>query len=318
MMNKKETAKKDSAHSGPSSPVQENDLSGFKKIMLGALELFILTDGYLHEENVDSFAPRSQVSELKKILKEHFRPEDYIEMALNILLVKTKDRLILLDAGMGIFADERAGFLLKSLNKAGFSVKDITDVFISHAHPDHIGGLVDEKGNLVFSNAGYFISETEYDFWMNATLDDFGNSALKDQPELISQMISPVQNILKTIRPRLTFFDLNQELYGHFSFQAAPGHTPGLTMTTISSGKEKLICIADIVHSDVVVFPHPDWGYFGDADLDIAIQTRISVLRHSSETEMRVFAFHMPWPGLGFTGKAGQGFKWIPEGFMHP
>lgn len=318
MMNKKETAKKDSAHSGPSSPVQENDLSGFKKIMLGALELFILTDGYLHEENVDSFAPRSQVSELKKILKEHFRPEDYIEMALNILLVKTKDRLILLDAGMGIFADERAGFLLKSLNKAGFSVKDITDVFISHAHPDHIGGLVDEKGNLVFSNAGYFISETEYDFWMNATLDDFGNSALKDQPELISQMIPPVQNILKTIRPRLTFFDLNQELYGHFSFQAAPGHTPGLTMTTISSGKEKLVCIADIVHSDVVVFPHPDWGYFGDADLDIAIQTRISVLRHLSETEMRVFAFHMPWPGLGFTGKAGQGFKWIPEGFMHP
>ncbi|WP_295232568.1 MBL fold metallo-hydrolase [uncultured Chryseobacterium sp.] len=318
MMNKKETAKKDSAHSGPSSPVQENDLSGFKKIMLGALELFILTDGYLHEENVDSFAPRSQVSELKKILKEHFRPEDYIEMALNILLVKTKDRLILLDAGMGIFADERAGFLLKSLNKAGFSVKDITDVFISHAHPDHIGGLVDEKGNLVFSNAGYFISETEYNFWMNATLDDFGNSALKDQPELISQMIPPVQNILKTIQPRLTFFDLNQELYDHFSFQAAPGHTPGLTMTTISSGKEKLMCIADIVHSDVVVFPHPDWGYFGDADLDIAIQTRISVLRHLSETEMRVFAFHMPWPGLGFTGKAGQGFKWIPEGFMHP
>lgn len=261
-MDKKETAKKDSAHSGPSSPVQENDLSGFKKIILGTLELFILTDGYLHEENVDSFAPRSQVSELKKILKEHFRPEDYIEMALNILLVKTKDRLILLDAGMGIFADERAGFLLKSLNKAGFSVKDITDVFISHAHPDHIGGLVDEKGNLVFSNAGYFIAETEYDFWMNATLEDFGNSALKDQPELISQMIPPVQNILKTIQSRLTFFDFKKELYGHFSFQLAPGHTPGLTMTTISSGKEKLICIADTVHSDVILFPHPDWGLF--------------------------------------------------------
>jgi len=88
-------------------------------------------------------------------------------------------------------------------------------------------------------------------------------------------------------------------------------------MTTISSGKEKLICIADTVHSDVILFPHPDWGYFGDADLDIAIQTRINVLRQLSETEMRVFAFHMPWPGLGFTGKAGQEFKWIPEGFMH-
>ncbi|WP_228420003.1 MBL fold metallo-hydrolase [Chryseobacterium camelliae] len=321
MMDKKETVKEGSMnepiHSDPFPLQQENDLSGFKKIMLGALELFIFTDGYLHEENVASFAPRGNLTELKTILKQHFRPENYIDIALNILLVKTKDRLILLDAGMGIFADERAGFLLKSLNKAGFSVKDITDVFISHAHPDHIGGLVDEKGNLVFSNADYFIAEAEYDFWMNATLEDFGNSALKDQPELISQMIPPVQNILKTIHPILTFFDFKQELYGHFSFQLAPGHTPGLTMTTISSGKEKLICIADTVHSDVILFSHPDWGYFGDADLDIAIQTRINVLCQLSETEMRVFAFHMPWPGLGFTGKAGQEFKWIPEGFMH-
>lgn len=326
-MDKKEISEKDAlAESAGAGQVSKdcfqqikNDLSGFRKMILGELELFILTDGYLHEENVNSFAPRSQVSELKNILKEHFRPEDYIDMALNILLVKTKDRLILLDAGMGIFADERAGFLLKSLHKAGFSPEDITDVFISHAHPDHIGGLVDQQNSLVFSNAGYFISETEYDFWMNATLEDFGNSALKDQPELISQMIPPLQGILKTIQPKLTFFDLNSELYNHFRFQAAPGHTPGLTVITIFSGKEKLIHIADIVHSDIVLFPHPDWGYFGDTDQDIAIETRIRFLQQLSETKARAFGYHMPWPGLGFTRKiAPQGFEWLPESFMTP
>ncbi|UKB81416.1 MBL fold metallo-hydrolase [Chryseobacterium sp. MEBOG07] len=122
-----------------------DDLSGFKKQKLGELELFVLTDGYIHEENLNLFAPRGTVSELKSILKDNFRPENYIDMAMNILLVKTKNKLILLDTGMGIFADERTGFLLKSLQKAGFSPKDITDVFISHAHPDHIGGVVDKN-----------------------------------------------------------------------------------------------------------------------------------------------------------------------------
>lgn len=51
---------------------------------------------------------------------------------------------------MGIFADENTGFLLESLSKAGFKPEDVTDVFISHAHPDHIGGLIDKSGKLVF------------------------------------------------------------------------------------------------------------------------------------------------------------------------
>ncbi|MGE8431340.1 MBL fold metallo-hydrolase [Chryseobacterium joostei] len=295
----------------------EDDLSGFKKIKLGELELFILTGGYIHETDVNSFAPRGNVSELKTILKDNFRPEDYIDMALNFLLVKTKNRLILMDSGMGIFADERSGFLLKSLQKAGFAAKDITDVFISHAHPDHIGGVIDKQNALVFPNANIFISKTEYDFWMQASIKDFNNSALKSKPELLSQIISALQNILKTIKPKLKFYDLNNPLYEYFSFQLAPGHTPGLIVTTISSGNEKLIYIADLIHSDVILFPHPEWGFSGDTDLDIATTSRKKLLLQLADTKTRAFACHLPWPGLGFTKKKGNAFEWIPESFMN-
>ncbi|MDR2236121.1 MAG: MBL fold metallo-hydrolase [Chryseobacterium sp.] len=266
---------------------------------------------------MNTFAPRGNVSEMKAILKDHFRSDEYIDMAMNLMLVKTKNRLVLLDAGMGIFADERTGFLLKSLRKAGFSPEDITDVFISHAHPDHIGGVVDKQNNLVFPKADIYISKTEHDFWLQASLKDFKNSFLKNEPEFLNQIIPPIQNILKTIRPKLKFYDMNQVLFEHFSFQPAPGHTPGLTVTTISSGAEKLMYIADLIHSDIILFPHPEWGFSGDTDLDIATASRKKLLQQLAETKTRAFAYHLPWPGLGFTKKKAPAFEWIPETFMN-
>jgi glyoxylase-like metal-dependent hydrolase (beta-lactamase superfamily II) len=305
------------ASTGKISGTSGEDLSGYKKIQLGELDIYILTDGYIHETNMNTFAPRGHVSEMKAILKDHFRSDEYIDMAMNLMLVKTKNRLVLLDAGMGIFADERTGFLLKSLRKAGFSPEDITDVFISHAHPDHIGGVIDKQNNLVFPQADIYISKTEHDFWLQASLKDFKNSFLKNEPEFLNQIIPPIQNILKTIRPKLKFYDMNQVLFEHFSFQPAPGHTPGLTVTTISSGAEKLMYIADLIHSDIILFPHPEWGFSGDTDLDIATASRKKLLQQLAETKTRAFAYHLPWPGLGFTKKKAAAFEWIPETFMN-
>ncbi|MBB6370428.1 MBL fold metallo-hydrolase [Chryseobacterium shigense] len=295
----------------------EDDLSAFKKIKFGELELFILTDGYIREKSIETFAPRADVPQLKAILRDNFRSDDYIDMAMNLMLVKTKNRLILLDTGMGIFADERTGFILKSLQKAGFSPKDITDIFISHAHPDHIGGVVDKQNNLVFPNADIYISKIEYDFWLQTSIKDFKNSFLKNQPEFLNQIIPPIQNILKTIRPKLKFYDFKKPLYDHFSFQLAPGHTPGLTVMSISSGNEKLMYIADLIHSDVILFPHPEWGFSGDTDLDIATESRRKLLQQLAETKTKAFAYHLPWPGLGFTKKKDNAYEWIPESFMN-
>ena len=123
---------------------------------------------------------------------------------------------------MGIFADENTGFLLESLSKAGFKPEDVTDVFISHAHPDRIGGLIDKSGKLVFQMPVISLVK-EYDFWMQATMKDFGNSALKNKPDFLLEIIGGIRKILTAIKSKVKYYDFNMPLYQYFSFIQTPG-----------------------------------------------------------------------------------------------
>ena len=295
-----------------------DNLSGFRKLKLGDLDLYILSDGFIREDNVNTYCPRANVTELKTILKDNFRSDQYIDMAINVLLVKKGNQLILLDSGLGIFADKNNGVLLKSLAKAGFQPNQITDVFISHAHPDHVGGLLDKNNNFVFPNAKYFISKTEYDFWMKATENDFKNSGLIHELDFLKMFIPKVRSILTTLKPKLNYYDYQKALFDNFTFVLAPGHTPGMTLTKIKSANEELMVVADLIHSDILLFPHPEWGFSGDTDLDIAISSRRKILADLAATKTRTLAYHLPWTGLGYVKKSGSAFEWIQEAVFTP
>lgn len=293
--------------------------TGFKRFSLGDLELTILTDGYMRQSPVYPFlAPLAKPDDVKQALETAFRPTDTIDVPLNILVVKSKDRLILLDTGMGIFAGPTQGYLPKSLAEAGFKRIDFTDVILSHAHTDHIGGLVDKQDALVFPNAAVHIANVEYDFWQQATLDSFKKSPAYQMQDFVKQTIANSQRILNLLTPKLKFIDLKKELYDIFSFELAPGHTPGMTMMTVRSKNEKLIFVADLIHSDALLFSHPEWGFFGDTDIQQAIVTRINVLQQLSASKIKTFAYHLPWPGLGHVRQKGMGFEWVPDVYATP
>ncbi|GGH06834.1 MBL fold metallo-hydrolase [Pedobacter zeae] len=292
--------------------------AGFRKLKLGELDLFVLSDGYIRDTNVADYSPRADVARLKSILKNNFRPVEYIDMAMNILLVKTNDKLILFDSGMGIFADANTGKILKSLAEAGFSPSEITDIFISHAHPDHIGGLIGKNGTLIYPNAKHHLSKTEFDFWMRATEKDFQNSGLIKQLDFLKTLLPAIRNILTKIQSKISYYDYQKPLYGNFSFISAPGHTPGMTLVKITSGNDELLVVADLVHNDLILFPHPEWGFSGDTDLDIAIASRKKILNQLAETKTRIIGYHLPWPGLGYVKKTGDGLAWVQEVFYTP
>lgn len=304
----------------PTTPLTDDDQpTGFKRFLVGDLELTILTDGYSKQSPVHPFlAPLAQPEQVKAALEAAFRPTEFIDSALNILVVKSKDRLFLLDAGLGVFAGPTQGYLLKSLAVAGFKAADVTDIILSHAHVDHLGGLVDEQDNIVFPNAAIHMSQVEHDFWQQATLDDFRGSPVYQMPEFVEQTTAAIQRVLSLLRPRLTFIDTSKDLYGIFSFDLAPGHTPGHLITTIRSGAEQLVHIADLVQSDALLFAHPDWGFFGDADIKQAISSRINVLQQLSASRSRAFAYHLPWPGLGHVRPTETAFEWVPDVYAIP
>lgn len=294
------------------------DVSGLQKIKLGELDIFILSDGFLRYNGIEGYSPRADLQQLKKILKENFRPTDYMDMAMNIPLVKTKERLILIDAGMGIFADKNSGALLNSLQKAGFKPEQITDIFISHAHIDHIGGLIDKNDSIVFPNARYHIAQKEFDFWMNATEGDFRNSYMFKNTKAIQFDIDAAKRIFNVIRHKVTYFDFEKPLYGNFKFQLVPGHTPGMTFITIYSDNKELTYIADQAHSDVLLFPHPEWGFFADVDLEVAIASRKKMNGQLAQSHVNILGYHLPYPGLGNIRRENRKYQWKPIGIFTP
>ncbi len=127
---------------------------GLYTMRIGKIEAIVISDGHLCVNPVQAeFAQRIDSVKVAKTLQEHFAPVTEVDLAMNILLLKIGNRYVLIDAGAGYVFGCESGWLAANLSYAGIQPDKVTDIIITHAHPDHIGGLTDKKGNLVFPNA---------------------------------------------------------------------------------------------------------------------------------------------------------------------
>jgi len=284
----------------------------FKRFQLGDLELTVVSDGHqIMRPAHPIFAPFTNPRIVKQLLIDNFRPTDFVDLSLHILLIRKDKKLIMIDSGLG-HIDSTGGKLLRALAAAGFESENITDIIITHAHRDHIGGLTDRNGNLTFPNAQIYISRTEFDFW-TADVHDFTKSPMKDEIPSITRMVDGIKHILNLVKHQLRFIEPEGILFNCIRLIAAPGHTPGHVVVNVFSGEEQLMHIADIAHSDVLLFPHPEWGFSFDTDFDQAVATRRSVFEELAENKMLALAYHLPWPGLGRIKQKATGFEWVPD-----
>lgn len=277
-----------------------------KAFDFGGKDCLVVSDGDVPYDN-NCFAPGIPPKELHAVRQN---ATGYISLAHNILVFPFDDRIILIDAGNGEAAMPAGGKLISNLKAAGIAPENVTDVVLTHAHPDHLGGLVDLNSQPVFPMAKVYLSQAEYDFWQSDT-PDFSRS--KNRVDVLADVQQNIKQLLAALKDRLHLFNSSSLPFGSLQPVPAIGHTPGHFMFNISCGDSSFLHMADICHEDTLLFNHPEWGTIFDIDFELAAQTRFKVLSDLADAGKLAFGYHMPWPGFGRVARRENGFMWVPE-----
>lgn len=264
------------------------------RFRIGALDAMALKDGDIAAPNDGrTFGVGRPISQVSALLSAAGQPTNVLHLSIQPLLVRSGERVLLFDTGAADAAFARAGKLPASLRAAGVEPAQVTDIFISHRHDDHVGGLVTRNGALAFRNAAIHLSAPEW----AAMRSDSNADAL-------------VASITSKVDP----FQPGAELVpGVVTAVVDDGHTPGHSAYLITSGNERLLYIGDTAHHFVISVQRPEWTIAYDENAPLAQTRRRALLRRAVDENLRVYAVHFPFPGLGRIKVQGERFVWVPE-----
>lgn len=258
-----------------------------------------------------AFIPNADPAEVKNALYDNFLPtnSDYL-FYVNALYLDTGEHKVLIDSGAGQLFGNTAGYLAQNLKSAGIEPESIDTVLITHAHGDHIGGLISADGTLTYPNAEYYISQPEWDFWTDPQVS-LPNSLIDAKTK--QSVIKGAKQMLSAINNKTKFFEFEAEIVPGIIATETSGHTPGHVSYLITSGEEKLIATGDIFYSDPLNLQHPDWEVAFDTDYEKGLATRNKFLEEVSESRVELLVPHMPFPGLGHVSVDGDRYGWQPS-----
>lgn len=289
--------------------------SAFHNFRLGELELTVVSDGHIvFDPKQPILAPGISEEEVNKVLENYYLPTEYVDIAMNVLVIQHKEKTVLIDSGAGITMGENSGWLLNNLRIAGIDPSVVTDIILTHAHSDHIGGVLDETGNLSFPNAQVYLTKAEHDFWL-ADHVNLSKSKLGDKEWFINFSVDIIKRAKDKLGDKLRLVETDATIFDFLKLISAPGHTPGHVAVMISSQGESLFHLGDTSHTHVLLFEHPEWGFEADYDFEQGVQTRIKLMSELADGRQRAFSFHLPFPGLGHVGRHNGAFTWIAETF---
>ena len=305
---KKEEAAPASAAPAPApvaeSPPPAPKVANASAFTIGELYAFSLRDGTLEFPNDNKiFGVGHTPEDVAALLSAAGQPTDKIHLDLDPLLVKDAERVMLFDTGAGSNFGPTAGQLPQSLQEAGVDAQSVTDIFISHVHGDHVGGILNAEGALTFPNAKIHISRPEWKFLTGLKAEQAAGMGVKNFDALV-----------KAMKPKVDAFTPGADVVpGVVKAVEIKGHTPGHSGYKITAGTDSLLYIGDAMHSSIVSVQKPDWPMSFDSDQKVGAASRTSLLAQLAASGQRVYAVHFPFPGVGRIEKRGEGYVWVAE-----
>jgi glyoxylase-like metal-dependent hydrolase (beta-lactamase superfamily II) len=295
-----------SASAAASAPQQKSQAPGYYRMMLGDFEVTALSDGTFPME-VDKML-KVNPKELDAALMQSFLKEP-VETSVNGFLINTGSKLVLIDTGSGILFGPSVGKLLSNLRASGYQPEQVDEIYITHMHGDHVGGLVVD-GKPAFANAIVRAAQQEADFWLSKAHMDAAPKDRKDGYLGAMNSLHPYVDAGK-FKP----FSGNTELVPGIRAIATPGHTAGHTVYAVESKGEKLVLWGDLMHVAAVQFPDPAVTIAFDTDSVMAVAARKKVFADAAAHGDWVAGAHLSFPGIGHLRAAGTGYRYVPANY---
>lgn len=271
---------------------------------VGATDVMVVSDGTLSVP-LSFMLPDTPPAELSELLAAHGLSLDWGPSQTNVTVVRTGKDLVLIDAGSGANFQPTAGRLGDNLQTAGLDPALVTRIVFTHAHADHLWGVIDELDEERFPNASYVISSGEWDFWTDPkTLDSV--------PDWLKGMAQAAARILKRIEGRLERRNSGDAVAPGMTFVATHGHTPGHMSVLVEDGGERLLVGGDVLSHSAISFAKPEWRIGSDQDSDRAVEARKRLLDQLALDRTPLIGFHLPWPGHGMVERKGLSYRFIP------
>ena len=275
-------------------------------LRVGEIEVLVISDGILPLPT-STRSTNVQPADRTAWFKDMFLGPDAFDWPLNVLVARTGEQVILVDAGLGgqFPGFPRAGQFPQRLEAAGIDLASVTDVVITHMHMDHIGGLlVEEVRSRLRSDLRVHVCATEVAFWKAPA---FSRTVMP--APLPDVLRATAAEFVRRDGDKLRTFDEEQEVAPGVVVQRTGGHTPGHSIVRVTAGDERLTFAGDALFP--VAFDHPDWQNGFEHDPEESTRVRVRLMREAAATGEVLVAAHLPFPSIGRVAVEGDVFRWV-------